>query len=256
MLRTIIPALVSVAVACPAYAQIVPKPDGQWRGALGAGATATSGNNESLNYSINGHAVKRTHVDKLGGYLQAVYGRRDVDGTTQRTSDQTRTGIGYSRDFNDRLFGFGMLDFDRNNVIDLDLRTVVAGGVGYHVVKREGHTFDISTGPAYIHERYSTDKVRDTTRDTKRDMVEWLIAEESNHALTRMVSFRQRLSYYANLNEGGEHRLSFDTGLVLKVNDRWSATITFSNRYQSNPVPGVEKNDMLLVTGLQYVFNP
>ncbi|HET9404633.1 MAG TPA: DUF481 domain-containing protein, partial [Burkholderiales bacterium] len=170
-----------------------------------------------------------------------------VNGITERSSDLIRAGTKYDRNINDRTFGFGALDLERDQLINLDLRSVVAGGLGYHVIKREGLTFDVSSGPAYNRERYSTDT---------REFMEWLFAEESIHALTPTISFRQRLSYYPNLSDSGEFRAVFDAGLVLKVTDRWSATITLNDRYQSNPLPGLKKNDLLFVTGLQYVFNP
>lgn len=225
----------------------MPKPDGQWRGSLGAGFTATSGNTESVTYSLNSDAVRQTSYDKLNGYLQAVYGRRDVNGVTERTSDQIRAGTKYDRDIGRQFFDFGSLDLERNRLINLDLRTVVAAGLGYHVISREGITFDISTGPAYNNERYTTET---------RESFEWLFAEESTHALARLVSFKQRLAYYPSVKDASEFRVVFDAGLVLKVTNRWSATITLNSRYQSNPVPGVDKNDLLFVTGLQYVFNP
>jgi putative salt-induced outer membrane protein YdiY len=246
--RRIVPLLAALALAaCGARAQTMPKPDGQWRGALGAGLTASSGNTDSVTYSVNGDAVKQTTRDKLSGYLQATYGRREVDGVTERTSDLIRAGAKYDRDLNERTFGFGALDFERNKLIDLDLRSVVAAGLGYHVVKREGLSFDVSSGPAYNRERYTTET---------RESAEWLFAEESTHAFTPMVSFKQRLVYYLNLKDGGEFRTVFDAGIVLKVTDRWNATATLNYRHQSNPLPGVEKNDLLFVTGLQYVFNP
>ena len=180
----------------------MPKPDGEWRGALGAGFTASSGNIDSVTYSINGDAVRQTSRDKLSGYLQATYGRREVDGVTERTSDLMRAGAKYDRDLNDRAFGFGALDFERNKLIDLDLRSVVAAGLGYHVVKREELSFDVSSGPAYNRERYTTET---------RESAEWLFAEESTHAFTPTVSFKQRLVYYLNLKDGGVLN-----GLVLR----------------------------------------
>jgi putative salt-induced outer membrane protein len=229
------------------FAQTAPKPDGLWRGSLGLGATASTGNTESATYSLNGDIVRQTLTNKSNGYLQGVYGRRDVRGATELTSDLLRAGAKHDRDLSDRTFAFGALDLERDKVIDLELRSVVATGLGYHLVRREGHTFDISTGPAYNRERYSIQT---------REAVEWLFAEESIHALSPTVSFRQRLSYYPSVKDSGEFRAVFDAGLVLKVTRRWSATITLNDRYQSNPLLGLKKNDLLFVTGLQYVVNP
>jgi|SRR5262245_25715682 len=252
MLRNIFILVTTAVATCCAHAQTAPKPDGEWRGALGAGITATSGNTESANYSINGDTVRQTPVDKISGYLQAVYGRRDDNGMTVRTADQSRAGAAYTRDAskrdaNTRWFGFGGVDLDRNPLIQLELRGVISAGLGYHLVKSEAHTFDLSTGPAHNRERYTTET---------RVVTEWLIAEESTHALSSSVSFKQKLSAYANLTDGGQYRGVFDTGMVFKVSSRWNATMTFNARYQSNPLPGTKEYDTLFVTGLQYVFNP
>lgn len=247
MLRTLTLVFASIAIAGAVHAQTAPKPDGYWRGSLGAGLTAASGNTESITYAVSGDVVRQTWMDKIGAYIQATYGRRDVDGVTERTSDLIRGGGLYNRDLNDRWFGFTSLDLERNRLINLNLRGVVAGGLGYHVVRREGLTFDVSTGPAYNREDYTTET---------RESIEWVLAEESTHALTPTVSFKQKLSYYPNLKEKGEYRALFDAGLVLKISDRWNATVTLSDRYQSNPLPGIKSNDLLFVTGLQYVFGP
>ena len=165
----------------------------------------------------------------------------------ERSADQQRGGILYNRNFNERKFGFGSLDLERNKLIDLNLRSVVAAGIGYHVIKREDLTFDVSTGPAYNREQYSSQT---------RVAAEWLFAEESTHTLTPTMSLRQRLSLYPSLKDSGEYRSVFDVGVVLKVSNRWNATVTLNDRYQSNPLPGVKTNDLLFVTGLQYVFHP
>lgn len=247
MLRNILILATTAVATCSAHAQTAPKPDGEWRGALGAGVTATSGNTDSVTYSVNGDIVRQTAYDKVSGYVQAVSGRREENGATIRTADQARAGAAYTRDSNDRLFGFGSADFDRNPLIDLSLRSVLAVGIGYHVVKGQDHSFDVSTGPAYNREKYTTET---------REVAEWLLAEESTHALSPSVSFKQKLAAYANLTDGGEYRGVFDAGMVFKVSNRWNATMTLNVRYQSNPLPGTETTDTLFVTGLQYVFNP
>lgn len=247
MLRRAATLVTFTAFSCTAFAQTASKPDGLWRGAMGAGMSAASGNTDSLNFNLSADAVRETKYDKLNGHLQALYGTRKVGDATERTSELVRAGGAYNRDTNERFFGFGLLDFERNGLIDLDLRSVVAAGIGYHFIRSDRLTFDISSGPAYNREQYET---------LTRDALEWLFAEESTHTLSPAVSFRQRLAYYPSLRESGEYRLVFDAGFVFKITDRWNATMTLNDRYQSNPLPGVKKNDMLIVTGFQYAFNP
>jgi len=247
MTRIAILLLVVVASFGSAFAQTKPKPDGQWRGALGLGLTAASGNTESTTFAVNADAVRQTGNDKLSGYFQSVYGREKSNGISKTTSELIRAGGEYNRDVNERTFGFGSLYLERDGLIDLDLRSVAAGGLGYHVIRRDDLSFDVSTGPAYNREQYAT---------LTRDWVEWLLAEETHHELAPGVTWRQRLATFANLDDFGEFRAVFDAGLVLKLARGWSVTITLNDRYQSNPLPGVKKNDLLFVTGLQYGFGP
>jgi hypothetical protein len=54
------------------------------------------------------------------------------------------------------------------------------------------------------------------------------------------------------LSESGEYRLQFDTALVTQLY-RWIGwQISLSDRFLSNPIPGVRKNDLLLTTGLRF----
>src|SRR5262245_41119349 len=96
----ILATLATAATTCPAHAQTttVPRPDGEWRGALGVGGTITSGNTDSVNYAVNGDIVRQTSFDKVSGYAQAVNGRREENGATIRTADQARAGVAYTRD--------------------------------------------------------------------------------------------------------------------------------------------------------------
>ena len=52
-------ALLALAAATSAIAQTVSKPDGAWRGSLGASLTSSDGNNESTSASLSADAVRQ-----------------------------------------------------------------------------------------------------------------------------------------------------------------------------------------------------
>jgi putative salt-induced outer membrane protein len=65
------------------------------------------------------------------------------------------------------------------------------------------------------------------------------------------LSLTEQLFFFPNLTRGGEYRINFDSGLVADITRRIGWQVTLSDRYLSNPPPGLEKNDLLLSTGLK-----
>lgn len=243
--------LVYLGLACfgAAHAQTtVSKPDGAWRGSLGANVSSASGNNESVNAGLNADAVRQRDNDKLIGVVQSLYGRREADGVSELTASRFRAGTRYDRDISDLTYGFVGYDLEKNKLNDLKWRHSPSVGAGLHLRKTETFTFDVFAG--YSHNR------EELYSGTRRDFDEALIGEETTHKFSDTTSLRQRLSLYPNLSESGEYRLVFDAGLLTALADRWNLTINLSARYQSNPPLGVQKSDTLLITGLQYSWGP
>jgi putative salt-induced outer membrane protein YdiY len=231
-----------------AAAQTVPKPDGAWRGALGANVSAASGNNESLNAGLNADAVRQREHDKIVGFVQSLYGRREVDGVSELTASRLRAGTRYDRDITDLTYGFVGYDVEKNKLNDLKWRHSPSAGAGLHLRKTETFTFDVFAGFSHNRETLYS--------GTRRSFNEGLIGEETTHKFSDSTSFRQRLTLFPNLTDSGEYRVVFDAGLLTALVDRWNLTVNLSARYQSNPPLGVQKSDALLFTGLQYSWGP
>jgi len=59
------------------------------------------------------------------------------------------------------------------------------------------------------------------------------------------------LRWVLDLSDTGEYRVNFDTSLVTDVTKRIAWQLTLSDRYLSNPPPGLKQNDLLLTTGIR-----
>jgi len=239
---------VGIALASPALAQTISKPDGAWRGALGASYTSASGNNESVNASLIADAVRQTGRDKFSAALRSVYGRREANGVRELTASLFRAGARYDLDFDDLRYGFVGLDSEKDKLADLEWRHSPSIGAGLHVRRTGTFTFDVFGGYSYNHEALYSGGTR--------SFDEGLLGEETTHKFTEAASFRQRLSVYPNLTESGEYRVVFDAGFLAPLVDRWNLTLNYSLRYQSNPPPGILERDTLLFAGLQYGWGP
>ena len=161
----------------------------------------------------------------------------------KRRFNQLRVGAR----FDDKIELVGY-DLEKNKLNDLEWRHSPSVGAGLHVRKTETFTFDVFAGYSYNRETLYS--------GARRTFDEALLGEETTHKFSEATSFRQRLTYYPNLSDSGEYRVVFDAGLLTALAERWNLTVNLSARYQSNPPLGVQKNDTLLFTGLQYSWGP
>ncbi|MGD9951520.1 MAG: YdiY family protein [Burkholderiales bacterium] len=241
-------ALLALAFTTSTFAQTVSKPDGAWRGSLGASLTASDGNNESTSASLSADAVRQRERDKLLGSVLSLYSRSETNGVEELTASRFLAKTRYDRDFSDLTYGFVGYDLEKDKLADLKWRHSPSIGAGLHLRKTETFTFDVFAG--YAHNR------EELYSGEKRGFDEALFGEETTHKLGAEASFRQRFVLYPNLSDSGEYRAVFDAGVLAPLVDRWNLTVNYSVRYQSNPPPGIEKRDTLLFTGLQYKWGP
>ncbi len=242
---------VAVTVAASSVlAQTTIKPDGQWRGAIAAGLSLVGGNTSSKLLNINGDAVKATATDKWNIYGSQIYGKSG----DSATANLLNLGARFNQDLNVQYFWFGQGDLTRNKLANLSLRTAIAGGVGYHVIKSDPTTFDVFVGLGYANDRYiNATVVADQTRSSY-SRLEILLGEESTHKLSPTTQFKQRLVIYPNLSDRGEYRTAFDAGLSVAMSGSLSLQTTLGLRVNSDPGTGLKKTDTLLFTGITYKY--
>lgn len=229
-----------------AQAQATIKPDGQFRYALGAGASYASGNTSASSINLSGDGVRATADSKWQFGGKANWGR--TEGVT--TVENLVLGTQYDKDITPDWFGFGKADYLRDKPANLSTRTSLFGGVGRHVVKTDTLTFDVSAGLGYTEDRYfDTADVNGEFR-TRYGRAEALLAEESTHKWTPTTSFHQKLSLYPALRSGGGYRGVFDSGLSVAMTNTLSLTAGLNYRYNSDPGAGLKKGDTLFVTGI------
>lgn len=243
------------ALAQPASAQLVAKPDGQWRGLAGLSFTSVSGNATNSSLGLNADAVRQTEQDKITLYGQALRAEARIAGQTARTSDLLRFGGRYDWNLSDRVFAFGSGGYDRDRVARLENRWTAGGGLGYKVLTGPDHTFDVFGGLNGRADSYAgPGVVIDGSLRTRYSVVEMQLGEESSHKLTETTSVRQRFVLYPNLDLLGEYRAVFDAGLVVSMTDRMKLTVSVLNRYDSLSEAPIRKNDLTFFTGVSYAF--
>lgn len=239
------------AALAPALAQEVPpKPDGKWRGTAGAALSASAGNTESSALQLKADLARLTDADKitLGGNTH--YARGKVDG--ERTTTANKLGVFGQYDYNlsERLFSFGKLALDRNEVTSLDLRSALGAGLGWKVIDTDALRFSLLGGLGYTVDRYDSPQTIDGQTATRFARPSALLAEESQHRFSETTTFKQRLEVQPSLGGDRATLVKFTADLGLAINSSMSLTVGLIDTYDSNPPDGQKKNDVSLFTGL------
>ena len=244
-------ALISLAAAGAAQAQATVKPDGQFRAALGLGASLSSGNTKASNLSLTSEAVRATDQDKTSLYGNAQYAKSG--GVT--TAEQLRAGGRQDVNLNPTLFGFGGLDLERNKFANLSLRGLASAGLGWHALKAETTTLDVWGGLGYTSDRYIDPMVIEGANRSRYGYASLLLGEESTHKLSETTSVKQRLVLVPNLKDRGEFRANWDAGLAVAMNKTMNLTVGLALAHNSAPGAGRKATDTLFTTGVSVKFD-
>jgi putative salt-induced outer membrane protein len=242
------------SVSLPALADDAPPADGLWRGTGGAALSANSGNTESVAAQLKIEAARLTEVDKLslGGNLN--YARNTVDGADSTSANKLGAYGQYDFNLGPSLLAFGRLELARDQLTDLDLRSVVGAGLGWKLIDREQTRFTVFAGFSHSTDRYGSAQTIDGRSSDRFSRSSVLLAEESQHALTPSISVKQRLSVQPGISGDKGLLANFTADLAVALNSSMSLSVGVVNAYDSQPPEGRKRNDLGLFTGVNVKF--
>src|SRR5260370_24451955 len=167
-----------------------------WAGFIETGCSLSRGNSDTTTFNLGMNAARATKRDKIGVNLTSLYTKNKVNGISAVAADAVRGGIRYDLNVSERVFGFGFTNLEYDKFQHLDLRAVVGGGFGDHIVKHENTTFDLFGGGALNKEFYTT---------LTRTSGELLLCEEFMYRASNSTLLNYPLSFSPNINEPAKH---------------------------------------------------
>jgi len=215
-----------------------------WSGGADVGFALTSGNSDTTNLAIGLAASRETPNDKTSLYAASIYSRDSTSGDSRTTANTIRGGVRYDRNINRKFFAYVFSDLEHNGLQDLTLRFVLGGGIGYHAIRNERTELDLLGGIDWNREFFKGDF-------NDRSTAEAQLGQTLSHRFSSRVTLKEQLFFFPNLSDGGRYRINFDASLITDISKRIGWQVTVSDRYLSDPPGGLEKNDLLLTTGLK-----
>jgi putative salt-induced outer membrane protein YdiY len=233
-----------------------------WGGLLDLGLSLTRGNSSSSALSIAGKASRAVPKNKLSLYYTQIYGKDSRQSPALTTANAIHAGLRDEFNLSSRVFVFAFTDFDSDVLENLDLRNVIGGGLGYHLVKSKNTQFDVFGGGSFNQEYFSAYTAAnpapppDTVAipsETRRS-AEIVAGESFSTKLGPRTTFTEQLVFFPNLSSTGDYRVTFDATANTKIKSWLGWQLTLSDRYITDPPFGLKGNDLLLSTGLRLTF--
>lgn len=235
-----------------------------WTGGVNMGFALTAGNSETKSLNVAFNAVRTGFHDKLTLYTNSIYAVNDKITSTQPAPVTTANSVGggarYDHDFSPRTFGFVSGDFFSNSLQDLNLRSIIGGGFGLHVIKSASTTLDFLVGANYTHETYSgvpSLVPPPATYSYSQSLGALTLGDAFTHKLGKNTVVTQSFLLYPDLSSTGQFRGTFNLGTVTKINKWLGWQNSFGDVFDTNPpaaTPPIERNDLQFATGLNISF--
>ena len=218
------------------------KPEPAWKGCIGAGLAATTGNSDTKSYNASFAAAydpKRKNALKAEG----VYLRSST--TDQRTVDKISLGARDEYKLGDRAFLFGELRYLRDVLKGIRSLVSPLGGVGVKLVERERAqlSLDVAVGG-----QFEKDVGRTVTSDGAVQVGQRFAAK-----LSKTASVAQRSSALWKIGDFGDALYRFEVGLAASISRRVELKLAFLDDYKSRPAdPLLKRNDSSVVAALVF----
>ncbi len=226
-----------------------------WTGAANVSLAITGGNSETTSVGTGVNLVRATSTDKTALYFNDVYSHDSVAGIT--TADSTNAGLRYDHNVNPKLFTFGTADFNVNGLQDLDLRTIIGGGFGWHAFAKPKRQMDVLGGIVWTHESYSAIAATDTTAAVPAETNSFAaldFGEQFTQKFGKASMFTEQAYIFPDLQDTSQFRFTLNSAFSTKINNFLSWQTAFSDVYVTNPPSGTKDNDIVLTTGLGFTF--
>jgi putative salt-induced outer membrane protein YdiY len=237
----------TVALEHDSIVRIAPIEETFWGridGSLDLGFSFTQANDEtqlSMNLEANYRARRRQESISLN----SIFTSREAVEDTERNSLQFRH-LGLLKK---RRILWGLAQLQRNTELQLDLRSLVGGGLGRFFIQTNRTLLSLGGGLGVTWEDFSTVESRSST--------ELILA--LNYSIFTYdypnTDISVALVVFPSLTESGRVRVEFDSSLRRElVKDFYFNLTLFDSFDNKNPVEGAEENDWGVVTSIGWSF--
>jgi putative salt-induced outer membrane protein YdiY len=178
-------------------------------------------------------------------YLFGTTKEKGEDHITNQNRVLGRTRLDY--DLSERLFSFGQVSAEYDEIQSLSLRTDPTVGLGYRFIKREKLKVSGRTGPGYVYQRFFGG-------DTE-DFYTILFGGDLEADLPHGSKFRWSAEYLPSVKNWTDNYIIRTTAdWTMPIIGWMNFKISVINIYNNRPAPDTDRNSFATLTGLSWQF--
>ncbi len=225
-----------------------PKPEIKWTGSIRAGAEFARGNTDTDQVNIEADAVRRGIDDRILLAGQYLLGRtEDPDtGEKQTTTDNWTASAKYDYFLSKKLYFFGLVKAERDNIADLELRLSPSVGLGYQWVEGPVWNFNTEAGLGWVYESFEDDQ--------DNEYVAARFAYHYDRVLRENVKFVHNFEYLPSVEDPSEFNLNADAGVRVAMSDQLFLEFKVQVKHDSEPAEDAEKTDVRYIANVGWNF--
>lgn len=229
------------------------------------GGFVSQGNSRTVAFTGAADYFLRRSASQFTALAAVNYGgsAAEADDPYRTTVNNYQGRVRYDHFFADGVAGFASVSARRDTFQGLDLRLNFDPGMAYYFIDEQGHRlwaelgydlqYDVRTQD-YIEARVIEDPTAARIEDSEvRHNLRAFVGYDNQ--LTESVKFNTGLEYLQNVQEAKNARLNFDAALTAQINQDFAVATTVSVKFDNNPLPGVEKTDLITALNLVYTMN-
>ncbi len=220
--------------------------DSGWAATFGVVGDLSFGNSRVTDLSTDG-SVGYTQ-GPMTYRLAGSWARLAEDGAA--IQDNRFAQLRVNRKFGDSGWqAFAFLQTASNNVLLMQERTLLGGGIRKRVLDGEAGWFDVAWGPFSEREVYDAE-----TGEPEKDLVRSSITLSSEWQVTEKLDWRNTVYVQSAMTDWADTRFFFESAANMAISERLSFEFDLVYRRDSQPHGDLESVDLGTAFGLRWTF--
>jgi len=226
-----------------------PPPKPRWTGDVTAGVTITRSNTDTDNANVSVKLVRSGEVDRITVNAAMLYGRQEDPATGERrtTEDSWSGDAKYDYFVSERMFVYANSGVEKDEILDLDLRLLVGGGVGREWFERDAFSFQTEAGLAWHYEDFANGT---ETTDQITGRLAYHLAKRFND----IVALTHDVAWYPALDDMGDYLLTAEVDVRVSLTETMFGSFKLLFDYDSTPAASADNSSFKSILGLGMSF--
>lgn len=233
--------MAAVAALSTAEGTVLADSKQRWHRTVSLGFHLTSGNSDTLMFTTALRAEREWERDAWRLGADAAIGQTDGETTTERAGGN----VEYKRLFDDRWYGSVNVSLLHDSIADIEYRLTLGPSMGYYFIKTHRTRLSAEIGPSYVREKLGHDV---------DDYVALRVGQRFERQLSLTAKLWQSLEFMPQVNDLNNYLLNAEVGIEAALIENLSLRVVVQDKYDNEPAPGKQSNDIAVISSLVYRF--